>query len=64
MLKLDWTNGSCDCTWMVRTMRLVSSRAAIAVEVPKDAVPRWNPRTIRPSLRYCSMGSQTRSLKP
>lgn len=27
-------------TWMVRTMRLVSSRAAIAVEVPNEAVPR------------------------
>lgn len=51
-------------TWMVRTMRLVSSRAAIAVEVPNEAVPRWNPRTIRPSLRYCSIGSHTRSLMP
>ena len=49
---------------MVRTIRLVSSRAAMAVEVPKDAVPRWNPRTMRPSLRYCSMGSHTRSLNP
>ncbi len=51
-------------TCIVRTIRFVSSRAAIAVEVPKEAVPRWKPRTILPSLRYCSMGSQTRSLKP
>lgn len=27
-------------TWMVRTILLVSSRAAIAVDVPKEAVPR------------------------
>lgn len=51
-------------TWMVRTILLVSSRAAIAVEVPKEAVPRWNPRTIRPSFLYCSIGSQTKSLNP
>lgn len=51
-------------TWMVRTILLVSSRAAIAVDVPKEAVPRWNPRTIRPSFLYCSIGSQTKSLNP
>lgn len=51
-------------TWIVRTILFVSSRAAIAVEVPKEAVPRWNPRTIRPSFLYCSIGSQTKSLSP
>src|SRR4029434_5839840 len=51
-------------TWMVCTMRLVSSSAAMAVHVPKDAVPLWKPRTIRPSLRYCWIGSHTRSLHP
>lgn len=27
-------------TWMVRTILFVSSKAAMAVEVPKEAVPR------------------------
>lgn len=58
---LQWKD---EFTWMVRTILLVSSRAAIAVDVPKEAVPRWNPRTIRPSFLYCSIGSQTRSLNP
>lgn len=51
-------------TWMVRTILLVSSRAAMAVDVPKEAVPLWKPRTIRPSFLYCSMGSQTKSRNP
>lgn len=57
----EWKGGF---TWMVRTILLVSSRAAMAVDVPKEAVPLWNPRTIRPSFLYCSMGSQTKSLNP
>lgn len=51
-------------TWMACTRRLLSSRAAEAVEVPKEAAPRCRPRMIRPSLRYCSIGSQKRSRKP
>lgn len=51
-------------TWMACTRRLLSSRAAEAVEVPKEAAPRCRPRMMRPSLRYCSMGSQKRSRRP
>lgn len=49
---------------MACTSLLLSSRAADAVEVPKDAAPLWRPRIIRPSFLYCSMGNQNRSLTP
>lgn len=49
---------------MACTSLLLSSRAADAVEVPKDAAPLWRPRIMRPSFLYCSMGSQNRSLTP
>lgn len=62
--RLYWSEWKGGFTWMVRTILLVSSRAAMAVDVPKEAVPLWNPRTIRPSFLYCSMGSQTKSLNP
>lgn len=51
-------------TWMACTSLLLSSRAADAVEVPKDAAPLWRPLIMRPSFLYCSMGSQKRSLTP
>lgn len=51
-------------TCMACTSLLLSSRAADAVDVPKDAAPLWRPRIIRPSFLYCSMGSQKRSLTP
>lgn len=49
---------------MACTSLLLSSRAAEAVEVPKDAAPRWRPRIMRPSRLYCSMGIQNKSLTP
>lgn len=51
-------------TCMAWTSRLLSSRAAEAVDVPKEAAPRWIPRIMRPSFLYCSMGIQNRSLTP
>lgn len=55
-----WKVGTC----MAWTSLLLSSRAADAVEVPKDAAPLWRPRIMRPSFLYCSIGSQNRSLTP
>lgn len=49
---------------MACTSRLLSSRAAEAVDEPKEAAPRCSPRMRRPSFRYCSMGSHSRSRKP
>lgn len=51
-------------TWMACTSLLLSSKAADAVEVPKDAAPLWRPLMMRPSFLYCSIGSQKRSLTP
>lgn len=51
-------------TWIACTSLLLSSRAADAVEVPKDAAPLWRPRMMRPSFLYCSIGSQNKSLTP
>lgn len=51
-------------TWIACTSLLLSSKAAEAVEVPKDAAPLWSPRIMRPSFLYCSMGSQNRSRTP
>lgn len=51
-------------TCMACTSLLLSSRAAEAVEVPKDAAPLWRPRIIRPSFLYCSIGIQNRSRTP
>ena len=62
-LSRDYT-GLLQVTCMVWTILFVSSRAAIAVEVPKEAAPLWNPLTMRPSFRYCSIGNQTKSLRP
>jgi len=42
----------------------VSSSVDIAVQVINDWAPRWKPRTIRPSRRYCSTGSQNKSRQP
>ena len=49
---------------MAWTSRLVSSRAAMAVDVVNELAPRCKPRTIRPSFWYCSMGSQNKSRIP
>lgn len=49
---------------MAWTSLLLSSRAAEAVEVPKDAAPLWRPRIMRPSFLYCSMGNQNKSRTP
>lgn len=51
-------------TWMAWTSRLLSSRAAEAVDDPKEAAPRCSPRMRRPSFLYCSMGSHRRSRNP
>lgn len=51
-------------TWMACTSRLLSSRAAEAVDEPKEAAPRCSPRMRRPSFLYCSMGSHSRSRNP
>lgn len=59
-----WIRINHDSTCMAWTSLLLSSRAADAVEVPKDAAPLWRPRIMRPSFLYCSMGSQNRSLTP
>lgn len=56
--------GSFHTTWIACTSRLLSSRAAEAVEVPKDAAPLCKPRIMRPSFLYCSIGSQKRSRTP
>uniref|UniRef100_A0A6B0UHD8 Putative secreted protein n=1 Tax=Ixodes ricinus TaxID=34613 RepID=A0A6B0UHD8_IXORI len=59
---MSYASSAAPCT--VCTILFVSSRQAMAVEVVKEFAPRWRPRTIRPSLRYCSTGSQTRSRIP
>lgn len=51
-------------TWMAWTSLLLSSRAAEAVDDPKEAAPRCSPRMRRPSFLYCSMGSHSRSRNP
>jgi hypothetical protein len=51
-------------TCMAWTSLLVSSSAAMAVDVVNELAPRWRPLTIRPSFWYCSMGSQNKSRIP
>ena len=51
-------------TWIACTSRLLSSKAAEAVDEPKEAAPRCSPRMRRPSFLYCSMGSHSRSRNP
>jgi hypothetical protein len=51
-------------TCMAWTSLLVSSSAAMAVDVVNELAPRCRPRTIRPSFWYCSMGSQNKSRIP
>ena len=46
------------------TALLVSSRKAIADEVVKELAPLCSPLMTRPSLRYWSIGSHTRSTNP
>lgn len=63
------TRGPISCsgptlTWMAWTSLLLSSRAAEAVDDPKEAAPRCSPRMRRPSFLYCSMGSHSRSRNP
>ena len=51
-------------TCTVCTSLFVSSRKAMAEEVVKEFAPRCSPLMTRPSRRYWSMGSHTRSTTP